>query len=253
MIKACKACDHPERSAIEEALGKGESYRELTRRFKVPVGAMRRHRKGHMDAAEEEGDASAPTEGVYLRFGDLPEDGYSLNRVTDGFEEGVSVYRGRKSSAGGYVLDIPRDLEAESVLSQAVMAVELMLETRPVYVAVGAEIGEGEDGEPLLENVALKPVSPLVRVDLPEWWGPTGLEFADGWHRWRRGGGKRTNLHHREPLPGSLVALADRLVREVWELVVGQPLGRTYSSDLEIQEAESTFLEHLELIKQFAL
>lgn len=53
MLKPCKACEHPERGAVEEALGRGESYKELTKQFGISIGTMKRHRKGHIGRHEQ--------------------------------------------------------------------------------------------------------------------------------------------------------------------------------------------------------
>src|SRR4051812_25249324 len=83
MVKACAVCESLDRTALEEALRRGAPYKELTKQFKVSIGSMRRHRKGHLN--RERGEASAPDkdgqlgEPVYLRFGALPKSGRSWN------------------------------------------------------------------------------------------------------------------------------------------------------------------------------
>jgi hypothetical protein len=51
VLKECRICEHTERAVVEEALIRGAAYRELTRKYKVAIGAMKRHRKGHMNGA----------------------------------------------------------------------------------------------------------------------------------------------------------------------------------------------------------
>src|SRR4051794_28454692 len=125
MDKVCQACEHPEHSAIEEALGRGESYKTLTKQFKVSIGSMRRHRK-HMGAEQVPVPAQDETgtgEPVYLRFGALPEGGRSYNYELDVEEDGASVFAARKIP-GGYALDIPTEVEYARLIPDAV---EVML------------------------------------------------------------------------------------------------------------------------------
>lgn len=52
----CPVCTHPEREIIQEAIDRGEPYRELSARHKVSIGAMRRHRSGCVGSPTDAGD-----------------------------------------------------------------------------------------------------------------------------------------------------------------------------------------------------
>lgn len=174
MNKTCKACEHPERNVIEEALREGEAYRELTRQFSVPIGALRRHRKAHLDRQEEAGVRDSTHEPAYLRLGDLPEGGVSRNYSEDWDEEGLSVFSARKTSGGGYTFDVPLSLGRRDVMKQLGALFILIIRDRLVYEAFGQEIeGEkGSSGEPLLENASLEPIPPLFALPCPNGWVP---------------------------------------------------------------------------------
>lgn len=81
---------------------------------------------------------------LYIRFGNMPKGGRSKNYVTGQMENGLSVY------AATY------DLETGAIILDGSIAnpgtLFFMVGDRPVYLVTGEEIGEGSDGEPLLEN-----------------------------------------------------------------------------------------------------
>ena len=87
------------------------------------------------------------TETMYIRFGDIPETGYSWNAATDTAEAGVSVYR------AWWACSSDRDVVTIEVATDAayVGGVETGLFERPVYIVTGNLLRErGGDGELLM-------------------------------------------------------------------------------------------------------
>lgn len=100
---------------------------------------------------------------VYIRFGDVPEDGRSYNNTDDCYEDGVSVYDAEiesvpsASDAGAMFVPIgPKTLQI------------ILLAHRPTYLVTGNKVGTGVDGEPLLRDVEI--VSELERGDEAKGW-----------------------------------------------------------------------------------
>ena len=48
MPQMCKICTHPERAQIDLALGRGISGPQISKRHKVPIFSLYRHRKAHL-------------------------------------------------------------------------------------------------------------------------------------------------------------------------------------------------------------
>lgn len=102
---------------------------------------------------------------LYLRFGDLPEDGRSLIVPFLGFREvAASVYRGRRIEDASYCID----------LRQLLMGVEsrqlrlFLYQERPLFVVRGREVGFGGTGEPILVDAqVIEEVSPNALEVLP--------------------------------------------------------------------------------------
>lgn len=90
---------------------------------------------------------------VYLRCGDLPENGRSRNYRTNELEAGVSVYEGILRDGKAMIL-LPSGTPGACVTASG--AVE-----RPVYMVGGEVVGRGSDGEPVLANVQV-----VKRVEL---------------------------------------------------------------------------------------
>src|SRR4051794_37418 len=87
MDKVCQACKHPERTAIEEALERGEPYQALAKQFSLLIGAMRRHRKAHLTTSAQAGSLVSresvrerPGTWVFIRFGYPPKGEISFNQ-----------------------------------------------------------------------------------------------------------------------------------------------------------------------------
>lgn len=76
----------------------------------------------------------------YLRYGHLPEGGFSKNAATGGYESGVSVFRAEFAADGKYRPLLQTNQQLGSYLS-------LLADNRPVYRVYG----EGGDGEPVLK------------------------------------------------------------------------------------------------------
>lgn len=112
---------------------------------------------------------------VFVRFGRLPDGGLSANHRRGTLEEGVSVYRGWETPDGDYVVDL-RGVDA--VTPRA-------LRGRPAYEAEGALVGWGEDGEPVIEDVVLRPISSTAAIHV--WFG---LEELTGFRAPEEPGGE---------------------------------------------------------------
>lgn len=186
----CPVCVHPERGRIQEAIDQAKPYREISARFKVPIGAMRRHRAGCVVSPTDAGGAPATSEEVFLRLGAAPASGRSYDGLSGYLEEGLAVFEGRKTKQGReewYVFEIPESYEFAPLAS---LLAQLLAQGRPLYEVVGGTLadGVGSGGEPLLFDAVLKPVPVFTRVELPAWLGEEGERLAAGWNRWRRRG-----------------------------------------------------------------
>ncbi len=102
-------------------------------------------------------------EDVYIRFGDIPENGRSYNNADECYEDGVSVYSAELSS-------VPQGSEAAGMFvpvgSKTLQII--MLAHRDTYLVTGEEVGIGVDGEPVLRNVEV--VTELDRGDKASGW-----------------------------------------------------------------------------------
>jgi len=86
------------------------------------------------------------TETMYIRFGAVPETGYSWNAATDTAEAGVSVYRAWWAGSDRDVVTIEVATDAAYV-----GGVGTGLFERPVYIVTGDLLPErGGDGELLM-------------------------------------------------------------------------------------------------------
>ena len=90
----------------------------------------------------------AEAEPCYLRYGNLPESGYSYNYSDNRRESGVSVFHGQQLP-DGRVRIIPH---YNQELGDLLM---LRAEGRPLFIVNGDEIGLGSDGEPILANCVI--------------------------------------------------------------------------------------------------
>jgi hypothetical protein len=82
----------------------------------------------------------------YIRFGDIPEHGYSKNHLTNEWEVGVSVYKAIEVN-GRYSIILPIDtLKPEVCVSLSGCL------GRSVFEVEGEVIGIGSDHEPIMEN-----------------------------------------------------------------------------------------------------
>lgn len=90
----------------------------------------------------------APSDDVYVRFGDIPEDERSYNSTDDCYEDGVSVYAAEISS-------VPAASDAAGMfvpVGSKTLQI-MLLAQRDTYLVTGDEVGTGVDGEPLLRDV----------------------------------------------------------------------------------------------------
>jgi hypothetical protein len=88
----------------------------------------------------------------YIRFGLWSDDERSQNHITGEMEEGVSVYETMWSDEYKRWDVFPSHQGEETLDSQMEHLVEY---SNPIFLVKGDEIGEGQDGEPLLRNVVL--------------------------------------------------------------------------------------------------
>jgi hypothetical protein len=100
--------------------------------------AAEAHRRDNADAAKW-----ADAEPCYVRYGDIPATGRSLNHADGTAEAGVSVFRGQRLPSG----------EARAIpATNQQMGSYLTLLGRPLYIVEGDLVGVGSDGEPLLTH-----------------------------------------------------------------------------------------------------
>lgn len=100
---------------------------------------------------------------VFVRFGDPPEGGLSTDHRDGSLEDGLSVYRGWETPDGDYVVD-----------QRAVDPMFLLYNrNRPAFEAEGEYVGQGGDGEPVIEDAVLRPIPPTAA--LYAWFGPEKL------------------------------------------------------------------------------
>lgn len=77
----------------------------------------------------------------FVRYGGLPPGGRSGNHRDQVREAGVSVFRARFASAGGWQVQLQSDAEHATWLN---------VRDRPAYRVYGDVVGFGSDGEPVL-------------------------------------------------------------------------------------------------------
>lgn len=83
-------------------------------------------------------------EPTYLRWGDFPDGGRSVNYLTHKLEPGVTVFRAYKSASLGYPDAYWVDLQESVTL--AILHVRLSASDRRLYRVSGTEIGTGDGG-----------------------------------------------------------------------------------------------------------
>jgi hypothetical protein len=81
---------------------------------------------------------------VYLRYGDIPQNGLSKNHIDNTYERGVSVFNGLYNDKTGQFMTKPN--------SNQELGSFLAMRDRPVYLVEGEPAGFGSDGEPLLTS-----------------------------------------------------------------------------------------------------
>lgn len=110
--------------------------------------------------SEIEAEESKYGRRLYIRFGNIPRAGYSVNHRDNVSEAGVSVYAAWEMADGSYTIDM-----------DGVDAAFLLFNPgRAAYEMAGELVGVGADGEPLLESATkVKKISATV-----------SMLFADG-------------------------------------------------------------------------
>jgi len=111
----------------------------------------------HASAAEMLNRHSLAATGtpVYLRFGNLPKSGYSINHATGETEPGISVYEGRRVGNNKYYLMLSK-VNAGSAL--------FIAQGRQAHVVTGDIVGYGSDGEKCLKNCQTRKLSNKVEI-----------------------------------------------------------------------------------------
>jgi len=83
---------------------------------------------------------------LYIRFGELPRSGHSINHATGQRERGVSCYEAQPDLAsGGFVL-------AGTGLADAAIAAAFGLYGQVALLITGEQCGYGSDGEPVVRK-----------------------------------------------------------------------------------------------------
>jgi hypothetical protein len=91
---------------------------------------------------------------LYIRFGSIPENGYSQNFTTGENEIGVSVFEALDRQ-GNINIILPTDT------SKACVDIAWMLD-RPLYIVQGDIIGIGSIGEPVMKKCSI-----IKELDIP--------------------------------------------------------------------------------------
>ncbi len=91
----------------------------------------------------------------YVRFGELPEHGFSYDHRRRRWEAGVSYFRGYRTPEGYLV-----DLEGSTALGIAYLGVR----KRRAFALEGKLVGTGCNGEPLLKVYRHEALSSLARI-----------------------------------------------------------------------------------------
>lgn len=128
------------------------------------------------------GELASPGEHVYLRFGDLPESGFSHYASYTRPEEGTSVYPGL---IAGEVFQI--DVRRLMLGTETRFVRHVFNQGRPLFVVAGNHIGMGGSGEPLLADAHIvRGVTPDAHIEvLPK--TPEVEKCIEWWRSKRRG------------------------------------------------------------------
>jgi hypothetical protein len=112
-----------------------------------------------------EGGIPYKAEGTYVRFGELPE-GPSKNHLTGKDEKGHSVYLAyRDEKTGKYILQ--PNASDETASGEIIETLDALITgDRKIYEISGERIGEGFDGEPLLNSASSKQVREVDPSDI---------------------------------------------------------------------------------------
>lgn len=97
------------------------------------------------------------TKTLYVRFGDAPANGLSWNDEHEKHEAGMSCYRAewQGNDHDTLCITIPNDY-CVFTLNQ--------VRDRPLYAVTGNMVGRGGNGEPLLANATLTPISGVEEI-----------------------------------------------------------------------------------------
>ena len=179
-------------------------------------------------------------EPVFIRFGDLPEQGYSLNHLYQREEAGVSTFYGRKvkrGRKGSFQVDIPVDeLTLIEAAKQSSSLVSCIQGGRPVFVVEGAqEVGRGSDDEPVITGGTLTRVSPFARIDLPSWW-PKAKQLGGTWVQARKTVGFSRDEDVFNRAYAHLILACERAMWDIQDQFIQQAKQREALSDAEQHE-----------------
>jgi hypothetical protein len=133
-------CGHPVTEMVRD--GSEDSVRRL-RSLEICKDCQAAKRKARAALRVE---CEATGKPCFLRFGGLPEGGWSWTSMDYRLEPGVSVYPGWRLPQGRYVLDL-----------RGCCFSAIWLSDRPAYVVTGTLLNErGSDGEPLLAGATAR-------------------------------------------------------------------------------------------------
>jgi len=93
---------------------------------------------------------------LYIRFGDLPENGKSWDYARGIELEGISVYKAKDITDRILPTDTDKTAwEVDRVHSRGHATIDGALFDRPAYLVSGDRVGTGSDGETLIEHVEI--------------------------------------------------------------------------------------------------
>ena len=154
---------------IQRQENKYGDYDKVFRAYRRMENEMGRSKEQHPD-----------TEKYFIRFGDFPKKGKSLNYSTNRYEDGVSAYEA-KWDTRNHKWKISEDgLNGVGMSSMAELdAMQRDEESRrPVYLLTGIEMDDsGSDGEPLLN---IKKIKTLKKLSPDEYYSDTsGVNWSE--------------------------------------------------------------------------
>lgn len=119
MPRVCTVCTHPQRPAIDAALVAGTPFRNIAERFAVSVGALDRHKRGHLPAQLTKATAAAEVAHADDLLGQVQE-----------LRQKALVLLAKAEAAGDYRTALAGVREARACI-ETLLEVEGELDRRP--------------------------------------------------------------------------------------------------------------------------